>query len=298
MAFMRITRLGQHLGARIDGVDAGALDDSGFAGIETAFHDNGVIAISDQRLDPAALVTFSRRFGALEINVSASFRDKDVPYVNVLSNRRRPDGKYIGSPDAGQGWHADLSYNDVPARCSILHAHEVPMRNGEPLGDTLFASMSAAYDALDPATQRRIEGLRAVHDFAKFWNYMIREKNSPRHALTDEQRAEKPPVIHPLVLRHPFTGRKCLYADPGYTMRILGLAPEESDTLLAELFRHQTRDAFLYRHRWRVGDVLIWDNIATIHMAAGGYRDDEPRHMLRTQVLGDPARYRGERLSA
>jgi taurine dioxygenase len=295
---MRITGLGRHLGARIDGVDLRALDDSGFAAIENAFHENGVIAISDQALDPAALIAFSRRFGTLELNVASAFRDKEFPQVNVLSNRRGADGKYVGSPDAGQGWHADLSYNDVPARCSILHAIEVPTRNGEPLGDTLFASMTAAYDALDPATQRRIEGLRAVHDFAKFWDYMIREKASTRAPLTAAQRAEKPPVIHPLVLPHPFTGRKCLYADPGYTVRILGLAPAESDALLAELFRHQTSDEFQYRHRWRVGDVLIWDNIATIHMATGGYRDDEPRHMLRTQVLGDPARYRGERLSA
>src|SRR5579864_1808805 len=213
---MQTTRIGQHLGARIDGVDVHALDDATFAAVEAAFDANEVIAISDQTLDPAALIAFSRRFGALEINVSAAFRDKDFPYVNVLSNRRRADGKYVGSPDAGQGWHADLSYNDVPARCSILYAIEVPMRNGEPLGDTLFASMTAAYDALDPALQARIEGLSAVHDFAKFWDYMIREKKSPRHPLSAQQRAEKPPVIHPLVLRHPLTGRKCLYADPGY----------------------------------------------------------------------------------
>lgn len=293
---MRITRTGQYLGARIDGVDLHALDDPTFAAIEAAFHTHSVIAISGQGLDPASLIAFSQRLGELEINVSKAFRAKDFPHVNVLSNRRA-DGKYVGSPDAGQGWHADLSYNDVPARCSLLYAIEVPVRNGEPLGDTLFSSMTAAYEALDPALQQRIEGLRAVHDFAKFWNYMIRDKNSPRAPLSTEQRAEKPPVIHPLVLRHPSTGRKCLYADPGYTVRVLGLSPEESEALLAELFRHQTRPEFQYRHRWRVGDVLIWDNVATIHMAAGGYTDAEPRHMLRTQVLGDPARYKGERLA-
>jgi taurine dioxygenase len=295
---MRIAAATAPLGARIDGVDLRAgLSEASFAEIEAAFDRHGVIAISDQHLGPAELVAFSRRFGPLEISVATSFRDDAVPEVTVLSNRKRADGKYVGSPDAGQGWHADLSYNDVPSRASILHAHQVPMRGGKPLGDTLFCGTAAAYEALDPALRERLKGLRAVHDFAKFYDYMIREKQSTRPPLTSAQRAEKPPVVHPLVLPHPRTGRLCLYADPGYTTRILGLSPTESDALLEFLFAHQTRAEFQYRHQWRVGDVLIWDNIATIHMATGGYRDDEPRHMLRAQVLGDPRAYRGERLA-
>jgi len=290
---MRVTRLGTHLGARVDGVDLGAgLDAAGFAAIEAAFHAHGVIAISDQRLDPPALIAFSEQFGTLEINVASSFRHPDFPPVNVLSNRKRADGRFVGSPDAGQGWHTDMSYNAVPARASILHALDVPMRDGKPLGDTLFAGMEAAYAALDPALQQRLLGLNAVHHFSKFYDYMIEKKGSSRPPLTDAQKAEKPPVVHPMVLRHPFTGRKCLYADPGYTIRILDIPAAESARLLADLFEFQTRAEFQYRHAWRVGDVLIWDNIATIHMATGGYRDDEPRHMLRTQVLGDEGRYR------
>ena len=289
---MKVTRLGNHIGARVDGVDLRDLDDTRFAAVERAFHEHGVIAISDQQLDEPDLIAFSRRFGALELNVASSFHHPDYPHVNILSNKRRADGTPMGSPDAGQGWHADMSYNPVPARASILYALEVPMRDGLALGDTLFAGMGAAWDALDPALRARLERLQAVHHFAKFYDYMIEEKGSPRPKLTAAQKASKPPVVHPLAVRHPYTGRLCLYCDPGYTIRVLGLAEAESAALLRQLFAFQTRDEFLYRHQWRVGDVLIWDNIATIHMATGGYTDAEPRLMHRTQVLGDAARYR------
>lgn len=290
---MKVTQLGKCLGARIDGVDlSSAASAATLDGIEAAFLEHGVIAISGQRLDEPALIEFSRRFGELEINVSSSFHHAKYPHVNVLSNKRTPEGKLIGSPDAGQGWHTDMSYNPTPARASILYALEVPMREGKPLGDTLFASMTAAWYALDPALKRRLAGLSAVHHFSKFYDYMIREKNSPRPPLTEQQKATKPPVIHPMVVRHPFTGRMCLYADPGYTTEIVGLPADESRALLDMLFEFQTRPEFQYRHVWRVGDVLMWDNIATIHMATGGYGPDEHRLMWRTQVLGDPARFR------
>jgi len=296
---LKVTRLAEHLGARIDGVDLGApLDAAGFAALEAAFHEHAVIAISDQHLDERALIAFSRRLGELELNVASSFHHPDFPHVNILSNMKRPDGTALGSPDAGQGWHTDMSYNAIPARASILYAIEVPMRGGEPLGDTLFSSMAAAWDALDPTLQRRLEGLKAVHHFSKFYDYMIREKGSPRPPLTEAQKATKPPVIHPMVLRHPFTGRKCLYVDPGYTIEVIGLAERESRGLLDYLFEFQTRAQFQYCHQWRVGDVLIWDNIATIHMATGGYEPHEHRLMLRTQVLGDAGRFRASNEAA
>jgi len=289
---MKVTPLGKHAGARIDGLDLrGRLDDAAFAGLEDAFHRHGVVAISDQHLDEPALIAFSRRFGELELNVSSSFHHPAFPNVNILSNRRRPDGKPLGAVDAGEGWHTDMSYNPTPARASILYALEVPMRGGVPIGDTLFASMAAAYEALEPALKARLEGLEAVHHFAKFYDYMIREKGSPRPPLTAAQRAAKPPVVHPMVVSHPLSGRKCLYADPGYSVEVVGLPPEESKALLDFLFAFQTQEAFQYRHKWRVGDVLMWDNIATIHMATGGYAAHEPRLMWRTQVLGDSARY-------
>ncbi|HVM81658.1 MAG TPA: TauD/TfdA family dioxygenase [Stellaceae bacterium] len=296
---MKVTRIGKHLGARIDGVDLSSPPGAAaLAAIEAAFHEHGVIAISDQHLAEPELIEFSRHFGELELNVASSFHHAKFPHVNVLSNKRTPEGKLLGSPDAGQGWHTDMSYNPTPARASILYALEVPMRGGKPLGDTLFASMTAAWEALDPALQRRLLGLSAVHHFSKFYDYMIREKGSPRPPLTEQQKASKPPVIHPLAVRHPFTGRLCLYCDPGYTVEILGLPAAESRALLEELFEFQTRPEFQYRHVWRVGDVLMWDNVATIHMATGGYGPDEHRLMWRTQVLGDAARFRAANAAA
>jgi taurine dioxygenase len=290
---MKVTPLGKRLGARVDGVDLAApVSASTFDGVEAAFHAHGVIAVSDQRLDERALIAFSRRFGELEINVSSSFHHPEFPHVNILSNKKGPDGSNLGSPDAGQGWHADMSYNATPARASILYAIEVPMREGKALGDTLFASMTAAYDALEPALKRRLACLSAVHHFSKFYDYMIRERQSPRPPLTAQQEATKPPVVHPMVVRHPHTGRLCLYADPGYTTKVVGLPTGESRALLDTLFEFQTRMEFQYRHVWRVGDVLIWDNIATIHMATGGYEAHEHRLMLRTQVLGNPHGFR------
>ena len=290
---MNVTALAKHLGARIAGIDLSpGLDDADFRAIEAEFHHHAVIAISDQHLDEAALIAFSRRFGELELNVASSFHHPDFPYINILSNKRKPDGSPLGSADAGQGWHADMSYNSTPARASILYALEVPVRDGVPLGDTLFASTEAAYDALDPTLRQRLAGLRAMHHFTKFYDYMIAERGSTRPPLTAAQKASKPPVIHPMVVRHPHTGRRCLYADPGYTIRIVDMPEDESRALLDELFAWQTRPAFHYRHQWRPGDVLIWDNIAAIHMATGGYEPHEHRLMWRTQVLGDAARYR------
>jgi taurine dioxygenase len=284
-----ITPSGAALGARLDDIDLNRLDDAGFAAIESALHRHGVIALGDQHIDADVLVGFSRRFGALEINVTSQFRHPVHPEVLILSNRMR-DGKAVGLADAGQGWHTDNSYNRVPGRCSVLYALEVPVRAGVVLGDTLFADMRAAYRALPDDMHRRIEGRVAVHDFAKFYDDMIKTKDSTRPPLTDAQRAARPPVEHPLVLRHPYTGEPALYADPGYTTRIVGLPDAESDEILEFLFAHQTKPAFIYRHKWRLHDMLIWDNCASIHMATGGYRPDEPRHMMRTQVKVDEAR--------
>jgi taurine dioxygenase len=284
-----VTPSGAALGARLSDLDLNRLDDAMFAAIEGALHRYGVIVLSDQNIDEDVMVGFSRRFGKLEINVTSAFRHAKHPELLILSNRMR-DGKAVGLADAGQGWHADNSYNRLPGRASILYALEVPVRDGVVLGDTLFADMRVAYRALPEDIKQTIAGRKAVHDFAKFYDDMIKTKGSTRPPLTDAQRAQRPPVEHPLVLRHPYTGETCLYADPGYTIRVLGLPEDESDRLLAFLFEHETKPEFIYRHKWRLHDILIWDNCATIHMATGGYRPDEPRHMMRTQVQVDEAR--------
>jgi taurine dioxygenase len=287
-----ITPSGAALGARLDGADLTRLDDAMFATIEAALHEHGVVVLSDPHIDDDGFVAFSRRFGPLEINVASQFQHPRHPEILILSNRQQA-GKAIGLADAGQGWHTDNSYNALPGRVSILYAHEVPMRDGRVLGDTLFADMRAAYRALPEDIRSRIEGRAALHHFAKFYDDMIKTKGSKRPPLTQAQRDAKPPVSHPLVLRHPYTGAKSLYADPGYTIRIPDMPEDESAALLDFLFEFQIRPEFIHRHVWRARDILIWDNCATIHMATGGYRPDEPRSMIRTQISVEPGRMTG-----
>jgi taurine dioxygenase len=159
------------------------------------------------------------------------------------------------------------------------------MRNGKPLGETQFRNMHAAYDDLPDALKHRLEGATATHDFAKFWDMMVAKPGSTRKPLTPEQRAKKPPVSQPIFRRHPITGRFVLYANVGYTMFIDGMDAHESGEILDFLFRHQERAEYLHAHHWSVGDVLMWDNIGTVHNAVGDYTADEPRYMRRVQVM-------------
>jgi taurine dioxygenase len=286
---MRIEESGRPIGARVSGIDLGNATPQEFAEFEEVFARHGVLAVSDQRLDAASLLAFARRLGDVYANPTHAFKWPGLPEIMILSNKRDAGGKLIGLADAGEGWHTDMSYNEVPGKATALYGIEIPHRDGKPLGDTLFASMCAVWDALPAELRDKVEGRSAEHDFAKFYDRMIREKASERPPLTPEQRAKRPPVIHPMVGSHPRTGRKFLYADPGYTTRILGLPKDESDRVLEALFEFQVRDEFTFRHVWRAHDVLLWDNWATIHMATGGYAPDEPRYMLRAQVVGNSA---------
>ncbi len=219
------------------------------------------------------------------MNVANQFHEPDFPEVMILSNQIRPDGRPVGLNDAGQGWHTDMSYSRDIALANVLHAQAVPVRNGKSVGETQFRNMHAAYDELPEELKHKLEGRTATHDFEKFWEVMRHRPGSRRAALTDEQKRRKPPVSQPLVRIHPLTGRKVLYANPGYTMWIDGMDRQESDTILDYLFRHQERADFLYAHHWAVGDVLMWDNIGTVHNAVADYMPSEPRYMRRAQVM-------------
>ncbi|HET6198505.1 MAG TPA: TauD/TfdA family dioxygenase, partial [Acetobacteraceae bacterium] len=255
-----------------------------FRAVLRALGEHGVLCFPRQTLTTDELAAFGRRFGELEINVANAYHEPNHPEMMILSNIRR-DGKQIGANDAGQGWHTDMSYSHDIALANILHAQHVPLRNGKPLGETQFRNMHAAYEDLPDALKHRLEGRTATHDFAKFWDMMVAKPGSTRKPLTPEQRAKKPPVSQPIFLRHPITGRHVLYANVGYAMCIDGMDPLESGQILDFLFRHQERAEFLYTHHWSVGDVLMWDNIGTIHNAVGDYTADEPRYMRRVQVM-------------
>ena len=273
------------LGARIEGVDlARPLSDADRRSILRALGAHGVLCFPQQTLTVPQFAAFGARFGELEINVANLFHEPDHPEVMVLSNMQR-DGKAVGLHDAGQGWHTDMSYSKDIALANILHAQHVPQRHGKPLGETQFRNMHAAYDDLPDALKHRLEGRTATHDFAKFWDEMRTRPGSTRKPLTPEMRAKKPPVSQPIFRRHPITGRFVLYANPGYTIRIDGMDPHESGEILDFLFRHQERADFLHAHHWSEGDVLMWDNIGTVHNAVADYTMDEPRYMRRVQVM-------------
>ena len=283
---MDIIPSGQTLGARVEGVDLGTpLADGDFRALLRALGRHGVLCFPHQTFGTAAFAAFARRFGDLEVNVANLFHEPDLPEVMILSNQLRPDGKPVGLNDAGQGWHTDMSYSRDIALANVLHAQEVPMRNGKSLGETQFRNMHAAYDELPDDLKHKLEGRTATHDFEKFWEVMRQRPGSRRPALTEEQKRKKPPVSQPLVRIHPLTGRKVLYANPGYTMWIDGMDPHESGMILDYLFRHQERADFLYAHHWAVGDVLMWDNIGTVHNAVADYMPDEHRYMRRAQVM-------------
>jgi len=281
---LSIKPTGAALGAEIIGVDlASEIDDATFDQIVAAFHEHEVVFFRNQTLAPDQHVAFSRRFGELEKHVRVDCCRPGYPELFVVSNIVE-NGKPIGTRDAGLFWHSDLCYMKEPSRGSLFYAREVPMRHGQPAGDTMFTSTTAAYAALPEATRRRIADLKAVNSYEK--GYYRDRKSGPRPALTDEQKRRTPDVEHPIVRTHPYTGRKCLFVNEGYTSRVAGLAAHESEALLSELLAHVTDPRFVYRHRWRVGDFLMWDNCSTQHCAIGDYELPQRRHMERTTLRG------------
>lgn len=281
----KLTPSGKILGATVEELDLSRpLDDAGLALVTRALGEHGVLRFPQQQLDAPMLRAFSACFGELEINVANAYQEPGIPEVMILSNLRQ-DGRPIGLADAGQGWHTDMSYSRTIAFANVLYAITVPQRDGRSLGATEFSSMHAAYAALPEARRRSLEGMTVLHDFNKFWDMMRREKGSSRPPLTDAQRRAKPPVSHPIFLTHPLTGRKVLYANPGYAMRINELPKDESDATLAYLFEHQLKPEFRYTFHWQAGDVLLWEDIGTIHRAVADYGPDEPRLIKRCQVM-------------
>ena len=278
---------GAILGATVDGVDLSApLSSEDFHLILRALGEYGVLRFPAQSLDVDAQKAFAGRFGTLEINVAGAFQEPDHPEVMILSNIVE-GGHSIGFSDAGQDWHTDMSYSKVVAMANVLYAIKVPRENGRTLGATQFANMHAAYEGLPQELKTRLDGVTALHDFEKFWEKMRKRGAGTRPALSDEQRRRKPPVSHPVFLTHPITGRRVLYANPGYTVRINGVSPRESDELLEFLFEHQLKDEYIYELRWTEGDLVVWDDIGTLHKAVADYGPHQHRLMRRCQVMAD-----------
>ena len=258
------------------------IDDATFQEIERAFHDNIVVVFRGQQLSNERHVEFSRRFGELEIHIVKKYLLLGFPEILLISNISDQRGEHIGLADAGFTWHTDTSYRRRPSRCSLLYAKEVPHRDGRPLGDTAFANTIAAYEVLPEAVKKRLNGLKAIHRYSA----RRRVADSPRPKLTREQLEETPDVAHPIIRTHPYTGRKSLYVTAGECIGIEGMPEDEAVGLIAELDAHCVRPEFLYRHKWQIGDLLMWDNAASMHLAICDYALPERRLMHRTTVIG------------
>lgn len=286
-----LRRLPGPFGAEITDIDLSEpLPDAAFERIVDALHEHALICVRDQEITPRHHVDFSRRFGELEVHVQSSFHLDGYPEIYCISNCVDDDGKPLGLAEAGRVWHTDLSYMAEPSRCSLLHALEVPHDDdGRPLGDTIFASARLSYAALPAETKARLEGLQAVHSYRQVYEKIVAKSKPGRQGLkplSEAQKQKVPPATHPLVIAHPFTGAPILFCNDGITERILGLSEAESEALLAELCAHTVRPEFTYAHKWRVGDLLIWDNIQTQHLAVDDYWLPRRRRMQRTTVKG------------
>ena len=238
---------GAVLGAVARGIDlAQPLGQRDMGAILLALGRHGVLRFPDQHLGLGELKRFSEQFGEIQ-GPATRGRDEtqEYPEIDTLSNLKE-NGRYIGSPDAGQDWHTDMTYREVPGFVNVLYGIRIPHRDGKPLGGTEFANMHAAYEALPTEIKTRLDGMTATHNIEKFWEHMRRVHNSPRPPMTDEQRRRRPPVVHPVFLTHPITGRKVLYCNPGFAERINELPERESDETLEYLFAHQLQPQF----RW------------------------------------------------
>lgn len=270
------------LGNEITGLDISReLDAMTFEQLSRAFAEHSVLVFRNQRLTPQQHIRFSRGFGELDIHVVERYLLPGHPEIFRVSNIVE-NGQRIGG--SGEFWHTDLSYVQQPSRGSLLYAIEVPTRDGVVLGDTEFGSTAAAYEALPQAMKRRLKGLQAVHRFSDIYSHVSRQREAGATALADAIKAKTPDVIHPVVLRHPISGRDSLFVNEGFTVGIVGMPDDESRDLLKELYEHCKRPAFIYVHKWQAGDLIMWDNWATIHRATGGYTADEHRLLHRTTL--------------
>ena len=269
----QVRRLGASLGAEILGVDLKApMDDDAFAAFEAALVEHKVLAVRDQFLTTEQHVAFSRRFGELEVHPMRP--QGQFPEILVLDNHK--DNPVL-STDV---WHSDTTFRKTPTKYTILRCEIMP----EFGGDTLWANMEAAYDGLSDTFRTMISGLRAVHDFQ---NFRVLFKNTEEDRIKLHRMEDMfPNPSHPVARTHPVTGRKSIYVNPQFTLRVEGLEPAESRAILDVLFAQARVPEYQFRIRWTPGTIVFWDNRSTQHYAANDYYPQR-RRMERTAIVGD-----------
>jgi taurine dioxygenase len=261
-------------GVEVLGVDLAVADAAIRDRVVDIFHRHGVMVVRDQKLTPEEQLSFTRRFGEPEGNPSTNFTIPGMPEVYIISNKV-VDGRAIGNWDAGQGWHTDASYRERPTMCTMLYALETPPEGS----DTLLADLCAAYNALTEEDKARFSGLKIEHSFRA-----LREMQGRKSAYGEEDIAN---VVHPMIRTHPADGRKALWVSTGTVKGVVGMPNPDGLDLIHKLVDFATQERFVHAHKWRVGDLLIWDNRCTLHRGTPFDLNKYVRLVHRTWVKGD-----------
>jgi len=273
--------LTEALGAEIMGVDiAQTVNTETFDTILSTFEANGILLFRDQKLTPEALIDFSRNFGKLDID--PQYQLPGYPEIYLIGNIME-DGILVSHfNNIEEEWHTDRCYMQRPSLGSLFYCLETPPEGG----DTKFAGAQAAYDALPDAKKQFIENRRSVHSYEELDRY-LRIQDPTRPYLTNKERRDTPPIAQPIARTHPSTGRKSLYVCPEVTTSVDGMDEAVGKQLIRELTEHATQPQFMYRHKWRVGDLMIWDNRSTLHTGTAFDASKYSRVMWRTTIEGD-----------
>ena len=278
--------------AEITGLDcARPLSSGDLDALRAALVAHPVVCVRGQKLDARRQGDFARQLGPLEPQDRSAYSHPDDSDILILSNDRRPDGSQIGIVDAGDFWHSDSSHIAEPCRYTMLYAVTNPSKGG----DTHYIDMRAVYDALPAALKRRIEGREAIHHISKTLNPRV-AVSAERAGAAEYYKArekDRAPVAQPMARTQPESGRPALYVSPRFTIGIAGMDDAEAQPLLDEIFRFMfSNPAWRYTHKWRDGDLVIWDNACLVHMAGGGYEYPDVRRMHRATVAGDKPFFR------
>jgi taurine dioxygenase len=264
-------------GAEILGLDIGQpLDEHDIVRLHEAYFRHSLLVIRDQKISPRQQIDFTNRFGDLEIHVQSSYHLKGHKEIFVISNLIE-DGRLIGGVDCALTWHSDSSYMRIPSKGSMLYAIEIP-----PIGaDTSFAAMYQPYAELPAALKTVIDGRKAVHSYLR-----LQVNQFPERPLTDEQKLRAPDIAHPIVPAHPVTGRKSLFLGGDVIAGVEGLPEQEGIDVMREVLRFATQPAYVYLHKWRLGDLVFWDNRCSLHQGSRYDTVNHRRRMHRTTIAG------------
>ncbi|HAA91133.1 MAG: taurine dioxygenase [Rhodospirillaceae bacterium] len=266
--------IGPGFAAEISGVDlAEDWSDKTIERVREIWFDHKLVIFRNQNLEDKDLERFVGHFGEIFVHIRSQFHSSGNPGITLVSNVKK-EGKPIGAlGDYGIGWHCDQIYREQPAFSTILYGVEIPSEGG----NTLICDLAQAYAKMPTDLKAKIDGKRAVYSIAK-----ITEKRD--YATTQKQQAASPDVAHPLVRRHPYTGRPSLFFSPDHTVRIDGIAEDEQEEVQRQLVDWASQERFVYEHSWQIGDVIMWDNSSTMHRR-GGFPSSERRLLKRTGFM-------------